>query len=89
MDPRNDWSRVPQGGCCVFLIFVFLSLALVFWGPELAPGLSDSMIDYVRTAHVERVEENVAEPAIILLGSGAMPVCIFRSLEETSGRRLS
>lgn len=38
---------------------------------------------------MERVEENVAESAIILLGLGAMAVCILRSLEETSGRRLS
>lgn len=53
----------------------------MFSGPELARGLSDSMIDNVRTAHVERVEESVAEPAIILLGSGAMPVCILCSLE--------
>lgn len=38
---------------------------------------------------MERVEENVAEPAIILLGLGVMAVCILRSLEETSERRLS
>lgn len=76
----------PARRTLLFLVSVFFSSPLVLSGPEPALRLSDPVVSYVRTAHAEG---NISQTAVILLGLDAMPVCIFHSLEEPSGRRVS